>query len=108
MSRFTEYLKEAMSDVADYSNNSTHGNVPVGNGSTISNVPSTDVEEKDETGIESFIQKYDISLDKETVETIIALTNKTLADFNREKDIDGKVIESTVMNAIKDGLIQIR
>ncbi len=91
MSRFTKYLKETMA---------SPNNI-------VSYIPKNEEEISGDNPIEEFIRKNEIELDPDSVETIIALTNKTLKDFNREKGIDGREIESIVFHGIKDGLINV-
>jgi hypothetical protein len=46
-------------------------------------------------------------LDKEAVDSIVALINKTVNDFNREKNLDGRKIEQLIIDAIKSKAINI-
>jgi tRNA uridine 5-carbamoylmethylation protein Kti12 len=107
MSRFVEFLKNNLREDAEavpaFSDNATFGNA--GNKtSTLSNHVKTS-EETEEKKINDFIKKNNIRLDKGSVETIIALINKTLKDFNREKQIDEDEIKEIISFAIDDGLV---
>lgn len=106
MSRFTDFLKEAMMAEPGASNNYTSGNVS-NKSPMLKSIPSKN-EESEEDSIQSFINTNDIKLDKENVETIIAIVDKTLDDYNREKKLDGNEIEKVVLKAIEDNLIEVK
>lgn len=61
--------------------------------------------EKESDSIEKLIQSTGSQLSKETVESIVALINKTVSDWNREKQADGKEIEKIIVNGIKSKVI---
>jgi hypothetical protein len=63
---------------------------------------NSDVDELD-----SFINKNDITLDKEVVTTIIALIDKTLNDYNRDKNLDVNEIKKVVQKVLDTNLIKI-
>ena len=63
---------------------------------------NSDVDELD-----SFINKNDITLDKEVVTTIIALIDKTLNDYNRDKNLDVDEIKKVVQKVLDTNLIKI-
>jgi len=44
-------------------------------------------------------------LDKEVVESIVALINKTIKDFNREKKLDDESIKKVIIQGIQSGII---
>jgi hypothetical protein len=62
---------------------------------------------KEDDKIDTFIKGNGIKLDRGVVKTIIAITNKSLRDYNRDKDLDGNEIEKVVVAAIKDKIINI-
>jgi len=66
------------------------------------------LKEQDESKeITNFIDKYSIDIESNNVESFIALINKTIYDWNRDKDFDKKQINEIIINAIKEGLINI-
>lgn len=62
---------------------------------------------KDEDKIEGFIKANNIKLDRGVVKTIIAIINKTMRDYNRDKDLNGNEIEKVIVAAIKYKIINI-
>jgi len=62
---------------------------------------------KDEDKIEAFIKANNINLDRGVVKTIIAIINKTMRDYNRDKDLNGNEIEKVIVAAIKYKIINI-
>jgi hypothetical protein len=61
------------------------------------------------TNSEDRIQKLvqDTQLEQEAIESLVALINKTVIDWNRDKKLDGKEIEKLIVLAIKEKAIQI-
>jgi len=102
MSRFTQFLKEQLED----SNNATLGNV-INKSPVLRNVPMMS-DEKEENKLSEFIKKNDIQISIDVVETIIALVDKSLDDWNREKKIDGEEITKIVKLAIEDNIISVK
>jgi len=109
MSRFTEFLKESLEGPQSepgYSDNATFGNV--GNKSpTLSKSPEK-IEDREERTLDDFIKENDIKIPEPEVETIIALVDKSLDDWNREKKLDGKEIARIVRLAIEDKIIEVK
>lgn len=66
-----------------------------------------DLDRSQEDDIDSLINQNNISLEKNIVETIISLANKTFQDFNREKNLDGEEIMKVLSSAIKSGIIKV-
>lgn len=62
---------------------------------------------QEEDEIASFIDSNDINLDKDVVENIIAIVNKTLNDWNREKMLDGEEIEKIIKKGLESHIIKV-
>ena len=60
---------------------------------------------KQPTSIEKLMQASQTKLTQEAVESIVALINKTVGDWNREKNLDGKEIEKVIIEGIKSKAI---
>ena len=107
MSKFTSYLIQEFEAMAEpgNSNNATSGNVsnkhPV-----LKHTPTTNEKDTDDK-FKKLIDDNNISIDQNSVETIISLVNKNLNDWNREKNLNGSEIVKIVNKAIELELIDI-
>jgi len=113
MSRFTEFLEKALrEDVAaepGYSDNASFGNADNNKYPVLKKeVGVKTSDEVEDTSVQKLIDDNDISIDVDTVETIIALVEKGLNDWNREKKLDSKEIENIVIKGIESGLINVK
>lgn len=106
MSRFTEYLKEAMGDEVTIGND--HGNVYTGKNTVLTHVPTEAANNEEDDTVQQLIDAAGIPLEKDVVQTIISLVDKTLNDWNRDKDINGNHIAGVVYHALKNGLIEVK
>jgi len=102
-----DYLKEIVEATPGSSNNYKYGNVS-NKGPVITKVPDVIKDDDESLTVDKLIQDNNISIDKSNVETIIALVYKTLDDYNREKKLNGKEIETIVVSAIEMGLIEVK
>jgi len=98
MSRFTQFLKEELS-IAEISTQDM---------ADTDNFPEVDIEKEEQDEVDEFIESHGITLEKDNVENIIALVDKTLDDWNRKKNLDGEEIINTVKSAIEDGIIKVK
>jgi len=107
--KFVDFFKEGAEEDASYqSNNALSGNVAgLRKYPTLTHTPVEDTNEESDK-IEILMKKYDIQLDREVVETVIALVNKTLNDWNRDKNINGDEIEKVIIQSIKDKIIEVK
>jgi len=114
MSRFTNFLEKSLREDAEsvpaYSDNASFGNT--GNkASRLSTPVKTGVKTSDEdedASVQNLIDNNDISIDVDTVKTIIALVEKGINDWNREKKLDSKELKTVILQAFDSGLIGIK
>lgn len=112
MSRFTEFLEKSLKEDTDVAavpsqpDNARFGNVGR-KSSMLSHTPQTS-DEIQENKFKKIIDDNDISIDEDTVKNIVAVVDKTLNDWNREKKLDSKEIETVISKAIESGLIHVK
>jgi hypothetical protein len=109
MSKFLDFLKEELQgglDEPGVSDNANSGNVshksPI-----ISNVPEK-IEDKEKKSFQEFIDKNEIEIPEDEVANAIALVEKSLEDWNREKKFDGQEILRIIKLAIENNIIDVK
>ena len=112
MSRFTDFLKESLEGPQSepgYSDNATFGNAALdgSKGAALTKTPGT-IENREEKTLDEFIKENDIQIPEAEVETIIAIVDKSLDDWNREKKLDGDEISRVIKLAIEDNIINVK
>ncbi len=65
----------------------------------------TDDDKEKSKKIDALISANKIKMDKHQVETLIALVNKTLADWNRTAEEDTKEIKTIISQSINNNII---
>ncbi len=109
MSRFTDFLEEAMADPSYSSDNANVGNVAgIRKYPTLKRVPGGAEEEMEYDVVDKFIEKNNLEMDRRDVESIVAIVSKTLEDWNRERNYDFREIKNVVVEALEDRLIDLR